>query len=304
MEHRSRRSEIPMRRVAHLPLVLGLTVLGAASVFAQNTKWQIDAGHSTARIFLAESGDSDPGLNIAVAVAAGTVDIDSTDPSKLSFRLNIIPADQGNALLNPNGTLRAGSYASLSHYTIVSFQSKSVARDQMRKLQVTGDVAVTYVERETASDWNIAYSGPTIIDPISKSAERTVTFTFDRSASEIAYGEKVGWMEITGSGAIPLEDFPVLRNWLSSSVWPMLVEDRSCFMPNYSVSMREYRGAVCTGNLVDTKPEASSLRSRFRTRLFRSPLRGSSEDQRGSHRAGPQNPRTSITGPERWDFSR
>jgi polyisoprenoid-binding protein YceI len=243
-----------MKSVAQLQLVLGLTALAAASVSAQNVKWQIDAGHSTASIFLAQSGDPDPGLNIAVAMAAGTMELDSADPSKLSLQLNIIPADQDQALLNPNGTLRTGAYAALSRYTVMRFQSKSAVRDQSGKLQLTGDLTVTYVEREAPSDWNAGYSGPTVIAPVSKSATRKVTFTFDKSASDIAYGQKVGWMEITGLGTIPLEGLPALRDWLWSSVWPMLVEDRSCYMPNYSISMREYHGAVCTGHLVETKP--------------------------------------------------
>lgn len=243
-----------MKSVAQLPLLFGLTVLAAASVSAQNVKWQIDAGHSTASIFLAQSGDPDPGLNLAVAMAAGTMELDSADPSKLSLQLNIIPADQDQTLLNPNGTLRTSAYAALSRYTVMSFQTKSAVRDQSGKLQLTGDVTVTYVEREAPSDWNIGYSGPTVITPVSKSATRKVTFAFDKSASDISYGQKVGWMEITGLGKIPLEDFPALRDWLWSSVWPTLVEDRSCYGPNYSVSMREYHGAVCTGHLVETKP--------------------------------------------------
>jgi polyisoprenoid-binding protein YceI len=243
-----------MKSVAQLPLLLGLTVLAAASVSAQNVKWQIDAGHSTVSIFLAQSGDPDPGLNFAVAMAAGTMELDSADPSKLSLQLNIIPADQDQVFLNPNGTLRAGAYAALSRYTVMSFQTKSAVRDQTGKLELTGDVTITYVEREAPSDWNIGYSGPTVITPVSKSATRKVTFTFDKSASDIAYGQKVGWMEITGLGRIPLEDLPALRDWLSNSIWPTLVEDRSCYGPNYSVSMREYHGAVCTGQLVETKP--------------------------------------------------
>jgi polyisoprenoid-binding protein YceI len=243
-----------MKSAAQLLLLLGLTALAVASVSAQSAKWQIDAGHSTASIFLAQAGDADPGINVAVAIAAGTMEFDSADPSKLSLQLNIIPADQGDALLESYGTLRAGAYAALSRYTVMSFQSKSAVRDQSGELQLTGDVNITYVEREGPSDWNIAYSGPTVITPVSKGATRTITFTFDKSASEIAYGQKVGWMEITGRGKIPLEDLPAMRFWLSNSVWPTLVEDRNCYTPNYSVSMRDYHGAVCTGNVVETEP--------------------------------------------------
>jgi polyisoprenoid-binding protein YceI len=244
-----------MKSAAQLPLLLlGLTALAVASVSAQSAKWQIDAGHSTASIFLAQSGDSDPGINIAVAIAAGTMEIDSADPSKFSLQLSIIPADQGDALLEPHGTLRGGAYAALSRYTVMSFQSKSAVRDPSGELQLSGDVTISYVEREAPSDWNIAYSGPTVITPVIKSATRAVTFTFDKPPSEIAYGQKVGWMEITGHGKIPLEDLPSLRFWLSNSVWPTLVQDRNCYTPNYSVSMRDYHGAVCTGNVVETKP--------------------------------------------------
>ena len=242
-----------MKVTAQLSLLLGLSA-AVVSVSAQNVKWNIDAGHSTASIFLAQSGDTDPGINVAVAIAAGTMGFDGPDPSKLSLQLNIIPADQGDALLDPHGTLRAGAYAALSRYTVMSFQSKSAVRDPSGELQLTGDVTITYVEREAPSDWNIAYSGPTVITPVSKSATHTVTFIFDKSASEIAYGQKVGWMEIMGHAKIPLEDLPSMRFWLSNSVWPTLVEDRNCYIPNYSISMRDYHGAVCTGNVVETKP--------------------------------------------------
>ena len=243
-----------MKSAAQLPLLLSLTVLAVTSVSAQSAKWQIDAGHSTASIFLAQSGVTDPGLNIAVAIAAGTMELDAPDPSKLSLQLNIIPADQGDALLDTRGMLRTGAFAALSRYTIMSFQSKSAVRDQSGELQLTGDVTITYVERESPSDWNIAYSGPTVITPVSKSATRTVTFTLEKSASEIVYGQRVGWMEITGRGKIPLEDLAAMRFWLSNSVWPRLVEDRNCYTPNYSVSMRDYRGTVCTGNVIETEP--------------------------------------------------
>jgi polyisoprenoid-binding protein YceI len=97
-----------MKSASQLPLLLSLAVLAVASVSAQSAKWQIDAGHSTASIFLAQSGDTDPGINIAVAIAAGTMEIDSADPSKFSLQLSIIPADQGDALLDPHGTLNPG----------------------------------------------------------------------------------------------------------------------------------------------------------------------------------------------------
>lgn len=243
-----------MKSVPQLALLLGLSALAVASVSAQNVKWQIDAGHSSASIFLAQSGDPDPGLNIAVAMSAGTMNLDSADPSKLSLQLNIIPANQNEALLNPNSTIRAGAYAALSHYTIMSFQSKPAVRDQNGKLQLTGDLTVTYVEREAPAEWNVGYTGPAVIIPVSKRATHNVTFTLDKSDSDIAYGKKVGWMDITGLGKIPLADLPTLRDWLASSMWPMLVEDHSCYIPNYSISMREYHGAICTGDLVETKP--------------------------------------------------
>lgn len=246
--------KVPMKSIAQSSLRLALAALAAASVSAQSVEWRIDAGHSTASLFLAQSSASDPGVNLAVAIAGGTMSLDSSDPSKISLRLNIIPADQAEAVLNPDGTLRPGALAALSRYTIMSFQSNSAVRDDSGKLQLSGNLSITYVEREAPADWNIGYSGPVIIDPISKTAATKVTFTLEKPASEIAYGEKVGWMEIEGLGKIPLEELPKLRDWLTNSVWPMLVEDRHCYMPNYSVSMREYHGAVCTGNVIATKP--------------------------------------------------
>lgn len=243
-----------MKSLAQLAVLLGFAAFAAPAICAQTVKWRMDAGHSVARIFLAQSGDPDPGLNVAVAMVAGTMDLDCADASRLSIKLTIFPADQAQALLNPDGSLRADAYAALSRYTIMTFQSKPAVRDPSGKLQLTGNITVTYVEREAPGDWNVGYSGAVVIPPVTKSFTREVSFTFEKSASEIAYGRKVGWIEMTGFGKIPLEENPRLRDWLWSSVWPMVVEDRNCYMPNYSVSMRDYQGAVCTGNVVPTKP--------------------------------------------------
>ena len=242
-----------MKPAALLAFTLTI-VIAAFAIFAQAIKWHIDSDHSTASIFLAQSGDPDPGLNIAVAMAAGTMNLDSADPSKLSFQFTIFPADQKKALLNPDGTFRPGAYAALSRYSLMSFHSKTAFREQSGKLRIMGDLTVTYVEREAPADGNVAYGGPVLITPVAETAAGEVTFTFDKLLSEIVHGQKVAWLQMTGLGKIELEDLPTLQEWLSRSVWPMVVEDRDCYMPNYSASMRDYNGAVCTGKLVETKP--------------------------------------------------
>lgn len=230
-----------------------LILFGFASpLAAQSEKWQIDADHSTALVSLLSTAHPSEPLNYGVEMVAGTMPFDPSNPSSLSFTLNIYPAEHGSELLNPDGTWRAGAYAQLSRYTTFTFfTSKSATRGSDGVLRVTGELTVAHVVRTAPSEGNVAYSGPSAsATPEEHTLSRRVTLALEKSDADIAYGWKVGWMEIKGVATLPLENAPGLWDWVADSVFPAAVEDRRCHTPAYSVSMRDYRGVVCTGTLV------------------------------------------------------
>jgi polyisoprenoid-binding protein YceI len=216
----------------------------------QIEKWQIDAAHSTAAVSLLSSAQPQNPLSYGIAMVGGTVSLDAANLSKLSFTLNIFPAEQAPALLNPDGTWRAGGLAQLSRYTLFTFESKPAVRASDVVLRLTGSLTITHVVRTAPAEGNVSYSGPSAIRPEVESFSREATFILEKPASDLEYGWKVGWMEIKGLGTLSLEDAPGLQAWLADSVWPPAVLDRRCHTPTYSVSMRDYRGTICTGTLV------------------------------------------------------
>lgn len=228
---------------------------------AQIEKWQIDAAHSTAAVSLLSSAQPDDALSYGVEMVGGTMSVDAANLSKLSFTLNIFPADQAAALLNPNGTWRAGGLAQLSRYTLFTFESGPAVRGPDGALRLTGSLTITHVVRTAPAEGNVSYSGPSAITPEVESFSREATFILEKPASDLEYGWKVGWMEIKGLGTLSLEDTPGLQAWLADSVWPPAVLDRHCRTPTYSVSMRDYRGTICTGTLVATEKPRELPRS-------------------------------------------
>ena len=239
-----------------VPLLLAaiLAPAFASPASAQDAKWQLDAGHSTAVVSLVSSTHPSEVLNYGVELVGGFVSLDAPNFSKLSFTLNIFPAGEAPKLLNPDGTLRAGGLALLARYTLFTFtSSKPAVRGSDGKLRLAGGLTITHVVRESVPDWSVSYGGSTAIPPEINIFARDVILILDKPASELEYGWKVGWMEIKGLGTLALEDAPNLRAWLADSVWPAAVLDRNCYTPSYSISMRDYRGTICTGKLVTTE---------------------------------------------------
>jgi polyisoprenoid-binding protein YceI len=217
--------------------------------------WPIDARHSTASIFLVPGTDPSKGVNLAIAMVAGRMALDADDASRISLLLTIFPANQREALLSADGSLRDYALADLSRYTVMGFQSKRAVRDAGGKLQITGELKIVHVDREAASgEADIAYSGAKSSTPLIEKAVQEVRITVDKSGAEMGRGQRVGYMELNGALRLLLEDLPKLREWLSNSVWPLVVEDRECWESNRPVNWRTSSGATCTGTVVETKP--------------------------------------------------
>jgi len=260
----------PASSFASAAFVFVLLIL-VPPAYAQTETWSLDSSRSTASVWLVSSSNPD-GLNYGVATVAGTVSFDPAKPSALHFTLNIFPADQAQALLNPDGTWRVGSYAQLSRYTVFTFTSKSPRSVAADKLRYTGDLTITHVVRTAPAEGSVSYSGPRVSAvPDETSLTREVTLSLQNTAPDITYGWKVGWMEMKGAVTLALEDAPALWDWIADSVWPPVILDRRCWTQN--TSLRDYRGLICAGDAVDRQPQKEKPRTTIGTIDYAGPQR-------------------------------
>lgn len=241
-----------LKRAAHLLLVTAIAVSFPILTSAQEKIWPIDFEHSFAAFSLNSSRESAPPIFPGMAKVAGFAKVDKNDPAKSTFELNIYPARQEEKVLNHDGTFRVGGYADLSRYTLLMFQSKRGALAADGRLMLTGDLTVTHVEREPSIAWNNSYTGAQNAEPEEHVGIREVTFTVENSVSDLRHGERVGFLRISARAVISRKEFTGLWTWMRNSVWPLVVENENCVMPQFTPgSMRDYRGASCEGNLIE-----------------------------------------------------
>jgi hypothetical protein len=137
---------------------------------------------------------------------------------------------------------------SLSNHTLVCFHSKRVARMPDGRLQATGDLTVTRVDRNVEMTPNEAYAGPVYGPPVIHRTSREATFVFDFPAAGVN-GQKEGSMNVSGSTSMFREDFPQLVRAIVSTYWPPVVQDEHCQVPEANEA---YSGAQCTGTYLST----------------------------------------------------
>ncbi len=245
-----------------------LSVVVTIPAWAQEGERQIDSAHSTASLNLLSSG-SGTAWNVGIAKVSGTVKCgdhpgnDKLGEDILDLKLNIYPAREGSQLLDGNGNFRGNSSANLSRYTLMSFHSSRVSRNGNGKVSVTGELSVTYVHREANINWNNAYSGADYGEPVARSTSGTITFVIESDLIESDQIKTNQGSQISGLTTIPLRDFPTLRaSWLDS-VWPLVVEDEHCEIPDVRGSTRDYQGAVCTGTPIEFTPLPQSSQVRI-----------------------------------------
>ena len=242
-----------LRHVIQLALMSGLASSFATCSWAQRLESRIDSAHSTASLSLVSS-QSGISWNVGIAKVSGTVILDNNNPGEDVLDLNIYPARQEARLLNPDGSFRKNSSADLSRYTLMSFHSSSARQNRDGKVAVTGELTVTYVNRETSIVWSDAYSGPDYGEPVAQRWTGEVTFVLRAQRQATTTAHNNGREEISARAIISRKDFPGLRTAWLEAIWPMVVEDEHCEMPPVKPSMRDYSGAVCTGTPIEVTP--------------------------------------------------
>jgi polyisoprenoid-binding protein YceI len=232
-------------------LLAGMAVIAfASSIRAQSEKWKIDAGHSHATFFLISSREPSEPRVAGIARSSGLGNLKGDNPSKMALRLSIYPEGEGETLLTGDDTFRKEALASLSYYSVLSFQSERCLEGRNGKLELAGELSVTHVTRASTAAWNNSYTGAQYVDPVKKTASREISLTIVTSGEAIATDEKVGLLNLLIVTDISREDFPELWTSLADSIWPAVVDDRNCAIPEIRASLRDYRGAICTGTVV------------------------------------------------------
>lgn len=231
-------------------LVLFASALSPAA-WGQTVAGGIDSEHSTASLTVS-SASGGSAWNVGIAKVSGMVRWNETDPTKSAFDFTIYPAHERARLLNSDGSVRSYTAANLARYTVMTFRSDHVQVDQAGKLEVHGELTITHVTREVNTPWSNAYTGAEYGPPVLHTATGEVVFTLENFSSVARLGQANE--VISGSASVGRKDFSGLQAALVDAVWPVVVEDEHCEMPAPKPSLRDYTGAICSGNPVEVSP--------------------------------------------------
>jgi polyisoprenoid-binding protein YceI len=239
-------------------LALGVLGLDAPNKPASMAgSWQVDTRHSDAKLTTdatTDYGKTKTNVTLGFARVNGKVTLDEGDPTKSSVDLRIYPATSMLSSIDEDGKFLSRWLENMSNHTLVCFHSKRVVQMPDGRLQTTGELAVTRVDRNVEMTPNEAYAGPVYGPPMIHRVSREATFVFDfRGAT--GNGQKDGGVQASGDTKVIREDFPQLVRAVVSTYWPLVVQDKNCQTPEASEA---YSGAQCTGTFMEAPglPEA------------------------------------------------
>jgi polyisoprenoid-binding protein YceI len=239
-----------LSRLPRLAAALAVISVLAPLSFGQTNSLRLDSTRSFARLSLVSSTDANPPYNFGNAEVLGWVTPAGKDPIKATFEFFIYPARQGSNLFDADGNLKFDSYADLARYSFLSFKSKHAAWDRDGKLELTGDLILTHVDRAPTMNFSVAYDGPSYSEPDTDRLARDVTFVVQTSRDALEQELEDRRLEVSATATIKRENFPGLWKALRDSIWPVVVLNRDCQPPESKVSLRDYRGFQCTGTVI------------------------------------------------------
>jgi len=232
-------------------LALGVLGLGRSTKPASMAgSWQVDTRHSDVQLTTdatTDYGRTKMNVTLGFARLNGRVKIDDGDPTKSSIDFRLYPATAMSPSIDEDGKFLSHWLENLSNQTLVCFHSKKVLRTPDGRLQATGELAVTRVDRNVEATPSEAYSGPVYGPPMIHRVSREATFIFDFPAA--GNGQKESSFKVSGSTSMFREDFPQLVRTVISTYWPTVVQDEHC--QNTDVS-EAYTGPHCTGTYLST----------------------------------------------------
>jgi len=239
-------------------VLLTLAVLGidAPNKPASMTgSWQVDTRHSDAKLITDATTDyGKTKINVALGYARinGVLKIDEGDPTKSSIEFMFYPAMSMAPSIGEDGKFLRQWLQNPANQTLVCFHSRRVVRTPDGRLQATGELAVTRVDRNVEADPTEGYSGPVYGPPIIHRVSHEATFVFDLANGS---GQKESSIQASGSTSMFREDFPQLVKTVVNTYWPTVVQEQDCQHPDASEA---YSGSQCTGTYLSTAglPEA------------------------------------------------
>ncbi len=237
-----------LKRIALIAMAGFLTsgFSGAPSTTATGS-WQVDSRQSSAQVITdgtTDFGKKNVSFTLGFARVNGTIKLDDANPANSKLDFSMYPATTSSPVIAENGKFKQEWLANVANHTLVCFHSKSVVRTPDGKLQATGELVLTRVDRNVQLDPTEAYSGPTYGPPMIHRVSREATFVFDPPGS----GQK-GGIELTGNTKMSRENFPQLVKAVVSTDWPPLVQDEQCQNP--AGGTEDYRGYQCSGTFME-----------------------------------------------------
>jgi polyisoprenoid-binding protein YceI len=245
--------------------ILGLGVLGLGAPDKPapfSGSWQVDTRHSDAKLITDATTDyGKTKINVALGYARirGVFKINDADPTKSSVEFRFYPAMAMAPSIDEDGKFLEQWLQNPANQTLVCFHSKRVVRTPDGRLQATGELTVTRVDRNVEAVASEAYAGPVYGPPMVHRVSHEATFVFDLGDANRS-GQKEGGLQASGSTSMFREDFPQLVKSVVSTYWPPLVQDENCQVPDANEA---YSGAQCTGTYLSTgglpaEPHAAS----------------------------------------------
>lgn len=212
---------------------------------APTGSWQVDSRHSDAQ--LSTDGTTDFGktkttFTIGFTRIKGTVKLDESNSANSAFDITMYPASSMAPPIDEEGKVKIEWFANHANNTLVCFHSKGTQPTADGRMQTSGHLVLTRVDRNIQLDPNEAYSGPVYGAPMIHRVIHDATFVFDSPT------EAEGGARTTGGTKVAREDFPQLLKAVVATYWPPVVQDRHC---GGQGSGEAYSGSQCTGTFLE-----------------------------------------------------
>jgi hypothetical protein len=176
------------------------------------------------------------------------------ETAKSSVEFRFYPATSMDPLIAEDGKFLSHWLENLFNNTLVCFHSRRIERMSDGRLQATGELAITRVDRNVEANPSDAYAGPLSGPPMIHRASHEATFVLDFPAAD-GKESKASSIQASASTSMFREDFPQLVRTALVTCWPPLVRDEHRQVPDANGA---YSGSRCSGTYLSTAglPEA------------------------------------------------
>ena len=235
-------------------VILALAVLGlgfSPKPASMAGSWQVDSRHSAAQLITdgtTDYGKTKVDFTLGFGRVNGHMKINDADPTKSSIVFAFYPSTAMSPIIAEDGKFLSEWLSNQANNTLVCFHSKSVQRTADGKLQATGELAVTRVDRNVDATPSEAYSGPVYGPPMS-TGWRAKLLSLSTSRPPMGRSRKTARSGRRPRTPCPARISPTLVKAVVASYWPPVVEDENCEAPS-GVS-EDYRGFRCTGMFME-----------------------------------------------------